>query len=300
MFLNQTMITVITVMGLQLLVGFCGQLSLMQSVTMAVGAYASTIIARTFGFPFWLAVPCGTLAAGVIGLIAGAPSLRVKGYYLALATLAAHYIIVFVIAHSPMEITGATIGLEVPAASFGSFVFQNDQSWYYLILAITLISGLFAKNLARGKIGRAFVAIRDNDLTAEAVGINIFSYKVLAFFICSLFAGLAGSLQAYYIGFIDTSQFTLWNAIWYLGMIVVGGGGSILGVIFGVAVWRLLEQGALLAGPVLTPILGGAIFPLLNAVFGLVIIAFLLFEPRGLVHRWELFKASYRLWPYSY
>lgn len=272
----------------------------MHSATMAVGAYSSTIIARTFDFPFWLSIPCGTLAAGVIGIIFGAPSLRIKGYYLALATMAAYFVIVFAIAHSPLEITGGKIGLDVPRATVGGFVFRSDWRWYYLILPITLVSGLFAKNLARGKIGRAFVAIRDNDLTAEAVGINIFSYKVLAFFICSLFAGLAGSLQAYYISFLDIDQFTFWNGIWYLGMIVIGGAGSILGVIFGVVMWRLLEQGILLAGPALNPLLGGTIFPLLNAIFATLIIVFLIFEPRGLAHRWELFKVSYRLWPYSY
>ncbi|MBL7208481.1 MAG: branched-chain amino acid ABC transporter permease [Dehalococcoidia bacterium] len=300
MFLNHLMITMIAVFGLQLLVGFAGQISLMHGATMAVGAYSATMIAGTFALPFWLTIPCGTLAAGVIGLIAGAPSLRIKGFYLALATFAAHYIIIFIISHSPLEITGGTIGLDVPPAAVGSFVFRGDLSWFYLILPITLISGLFAKNLARGKIGRAFVAMRDNDLTAEAVGINLFSYKVLAFFICSLFAGLAGSLQAYYIGFIDTSQFTLWDGIWYLGMIIIGGAGSILGVIFGVVIWRLLEHAILLAGPVLSPILGGTIFPLLNAIFAVLIIVFLIFQPRGLAHRWELFKASYRLWPYSY
>ena len=299
-FLNFIMITVITVLGLQLLIGFCGQISLMHSATMAVGAYSSAIIARTFAIPFWLSVPCGMLAAGVIGIVFGAPSLRVKGYYLALATMAAHFVIVFAIAHAPLDITGGRIGLDVPSATIGGFAFRNDLSWYYLILPITLISGLFAKNLARGKIGRALVAIRDNDLTAEAVGINLFSYKVLAFFICSLFAGLAGSLQAYYIGFLDIDQFTFWNSIWYLGMIVIGGAGSILGVLFGVVVWRLLEYGILLAGPVLNPLLGGTIFPLLNAVFAILIIIFLIFEPRGLAHRWELFKVSYRLWPYSY
>lgn len=299
-FLNNTMITVITVLGLQLLVGFCGQISLMHSATMAVGAYSSAILARAFVLPFWLSIPCGTLAAGIIGIIFGAPSLRVKGYYLALATMAAYFVIVFAISHGPMEITGGRIGLDVPPAAISNFVFRSDLRWYFLILPITLISGLLAKNLARGKIGRAFVAIRDNDLTAEAVGINLFSYKVLAFFICSLFGGLAGSLQAYYIGFLDIDQFTFWNSIWYLGMIVVGGAGSILGVLFGVVVWRLLEHAILLAGPVLNPLLGGTIFSLLNAVFATIIIVFLIFEPRGLAHRWELFKVSYRLWPYSY
>ena len=163
-----------------------------------------------------------------------------------------------------------------------------------------MIAGLFAKNLTRGKLGRAFVAIRDNDLTAEAVGINLFKYKVLAFFICSLYAGLAGSLLAYFVGFIVIDQFTFWNGIWYLGMIIIGGAGSILGAVFGVFIFRILEQGILLSGPVLAPVLGGTIFPLLNAVFATLIIIFLIFEPRGLVHRWELFKYSYRLWPYTY
>ena len=299
-FVNNLMITLIAVIGLQILVGFCGQISLMQSATMAVGAYTATILALQFNLPFWVTVPLGTLGAGLIGVLFGFPSLRVKGYYLALATLAAHYIISFAIAHGPQDITAGKTGLSVPSATIGSFTFQSDISWYYLILVITLVAALFARNLTRSKFGRAFVAIRDNDLTAEAVGINLYKYKVLAFFICSLYAGLAGALVAYYVGFVVIDQFTFWNGIWYLGMIIIGGAGSILGAVFGVVFFRFIEQMILLAGPVLTPILGGTIFPLLNAVYALMVMVFLIFEPRGLVNRWEIFKMSYRLWPYTY
>ena len=146
LFLNHAMITLIAVFGLQLLVGYCGQISLMQSASMAVGAYTATILASTFNLPFWITVPLGTLGAGIVGIIFGTPSLRVKGYYLALATLAAHYIISFSIAHGPMEITGAKIGLNVPTATIGNFSFNNDTTWYYLILIVTLIAGLFAKH----------------------------------------------------------------------------------------------------------------------------------------------------------
>jgi len=300
MFFNNVMITLIAVIGLQLLVGYCGQISLMQSASMAVGAYTATILAIHLNLPFWITVPLGTLGAGVVGVIFGSPSLRVKGYYLALATLAAHYIIVFIVAHGPTDITAGKTGLSVPEATIGDFSLNNDISWYYFILIFTLAAGLFAKNLSRGKLGRAFVAIRDNDLTAEAVGINLFGYKTLAFFICSLYAGLAGGLLAYYVGFTVIEQFTFWNGIWYLGMIIIGGAGSILGAVFGVVLFRFVEQVILLAGPVLTPMLGGTIFPLLNAIYALLVMVFLIFEPRGLVHRWEIFKTSYRLWPYTY
>ena len=300
LFINNLMITLIAVIGLQLLVGYCGQISLMQSASMAVGAYTATILAVQLNLPFWLTVPLGTLGAGIVGIIFGVPSLRVKGYYLALATLGAHYIITFAIAHGPQEITAGKTGLNVPSATIGGFTLGNDITWYYFILVITLAAGLFAKFLTRGKFGRAFIAIRDNDLTAEAVGINLFRYKVLAFFICSLYAGLAGALVAYYVGFVVIEQFTFWNGIWYLGMIIIGGAGSILGAVFGAVLFRFIEQLILLAGPILTPILGGTIFPLLNAIYALLVIVFLIFEPRGLVNRWEIFKASYRLWPYTY
>ena len=299
-FANRLLLTLITVIGLQLLVGYCGQISLMHAATMAVGAYSSAIMAQTFGLPFWLSVPCGVLAAGLIGMVFGAPSLRVKGYYLALVTLGAHFIIMFAISHSPAEITGGVIGLNVPEASIGGLTFASERSWYYLLLAVVLGAGLFAQNLVRGKVGRAFVAVRDNDLTAEGVGIDVYRCKLLAFFICSLYAGLAGSLTAYYVGFTNVEQFAFWETIWFLGMVIIGGLGSVLGTVFGVTLWRLLEEGVTRGGSAFVSMLGGTIFPLLNVFFAVMIIVFLILEPRGLAHRWALFKRSYRLWPFSY
>jgi branched-chain amino acid transport system permease protein len=162
----------------------------------------------------------------------------------------------------------------------------------------------FAKNLVRTGVGRAFVAIRDNDLAAEVAGVNVFRYKLLAFFICSVYAGVAGSLWAHWVRAINTDHFTLMNSIWFLGMLIVGGMGSTAGAIFGVAFLRILEEGTKILGEKMTiffPTLVGSVQAALTVtVYGVVIMLFLIFEPRGLAHRWEIFKASYRLRPFAY
>jgi branched-chain amino acid transport system permease protein len=161
-----------------------------------------------------------------------------------------------------------------------------------------------AKNIARSRVGRAFVAIRDNDLAAEVMGINLFRYKLLAFFIGCFFAGIAGSLLAHWMRFINAENYTFANSILYIGMIIIGGLGTTLGPILGAIFIRLLDVGVTHLSPALE-----ATFPnwpsgftagISPAVFGLVIILFLIFEPRGLAHRWALFKSAYRLWPFSY
>jgi branched-chain amino acid transport system permease protein len=161
-----------------------------------------------------------------------------------------------------------------------------------------------ARNIVRTRVGRAFVAIRDNDLAAEVMGIELYRYKLLAFFISCLYAGIAGSLWAHWIQMVHPEQFTLLHALNYIGMLIVGGGGSIPGVFFGVLFLRLLDEGVMFAAPILA-----SIFPWIGihpaasmsvSVFGIVLILFLIFEPRGLAHRWETFKASYRLYPFSH
>jgi branched-chain amino acid transport system permease protein len=173
-----------------------------------------------------------------------------------------------------------------------------------LIMVIAAIGVFLAKNLARTRVGRAFIAIRDNDLAAEVMGVNLFYYKMLAFFIGCFMAGIAGSLLAHWTGSISTDNFSFMNSILYIGMIIIGGLGTSLGPILGVSVIQLLQVGV----TKMTPALQNA-FPAIPTgfatgvgpmIFGLVIILFLIFEPRGLAHRWNLFKASYRLWPFSY
>lgn len=295
-------ITIIAVIGLNILTGYCGQLSIGHAGFMAVGAYTTGILTGKLGMPFLAGLICSGFSAGLIGLIFGLPSVRVRGFYLAITTIAAQFIVIWVINH--WSLTGGFVGMSVPRASIGGFVFKSEASQFYLILVIASICVFFAKNLARGRVGRAFIAVRDNDLAAEVMGINLMYYKLLAFFIGCFLAGIAGALFAHWTGFLNAENFTLTDSILYIGMVIIGGLGTTIGPILGVVLIRLLQQGIMYISPVLE-----SAFPAIPAgftsgiapmVFGLVIILFLILEPRGLAHRWTLFKAAYRLWPFSY
>lgn len=299
----RTGIALIAVLGLHVTSGLCGQINLGQAAFVGVGAYTSAILAGKLGIPFLLCLPGAGIAAGVVGLIFGAPSLKIKEFYLAMATLAAQFIIVYGVIHMPF-LTGGNAGLSVPAASIGSLVFNTDTRVYYLVAVIVLIMGFFALNLSRTRVGRAFIAIRDNDLAAEVMGVNLFYYKLLAFFIGCFFAGVAGALWAHYTVYIHPDQFTLKDSVWYLGMLIIGGMGSTLGAVLGTMFVRLLDVAADYVAPILSsafPMLPPEVtFAVSGILFAVVIILFLVFEPRGLSHRWVIFKSSYRLWPYSY
>ena len=300
--LNIIGITIIAVHGLNILTGYCGQISMGQAAFMGVGGYTSAILATKLGWPFWACLPTAAIVSGLVGLVFGASAARVKGFYLAVTTLAAQFIIIYIIEH--WELTGGIYGLAVPPPELGGIVFNTDRSFAYIILVMVVLTTFLAKNIARTRMGRAFTAIKDNDLAAEVMGINLFAYKMAAFFICCAFAGIAGSLLASYTGHIVSEQFSLMDSIWYLGMIIVGGMGTTMGPIFGVVFLKLLQFVADMIGPQIGqafPEMGGAITGSLTlAAFAIVIALFLVFEPRGLSHRWEMFKASYRLHPYSY
>lgn len=296
-------ITIVAATGLNILTGYCGQLSIGHAGFMAVGAYTSAILTKDFGVPFPLALVSAGLSAGIVGMIFGIPSLRVKGFYLAISTIAAQLIILWVINHWT-SVTGGFNGMSVPYMSIGDLQLRSERAQFYFIFAIVILTVFLAKNLARTRAGRAFIAIRDNDLAAEVMGINLFRYKLLAFFIGCFFAGIAGSLMAHWTRYVSTENFTFATSILYVGMIIIGGLGTAIGPIFGASFIRLLDFAVARISPALQnafPHWPGAfttgIAPLL---FGLVIILFLIFEPRGLSHRWQLFKASYRLWPFSY
>jgi branched-chain amino acid transport system permease protein len=296
-------ITLIAATGLNILVGYCGQLSIGHAGFIAVGAYTSAILSSKLGLPFPVALICSGLTAGGIGLIFGIPSVRVKGFYLAITSIAAQFIILWIINHWT-SLTGGFDGITAPYASIGGLIFDTEGKMYYLIIGLAVVCTFLAKNIARTRVGRAFIAVRDNDLAAEVMGVNLFYYKMLAFFMGCFLAGIAGSLMAYWYGSISTDYFSFMDSILYVGMIIIGGLGTTLGPILGVLLIRLLDVGV----TQITPAIQTA-FPALPSgfatgiapmVFGLVIILFLVFEPRGLAHRWNLFKASYRLWPFSY
>ena len=299
---NPIGITIIAAIGLNILTGYCGQLSVGHAGFIAVGAFTSAVLTAQYNLPFLVALPAAGLMAGLIGMLFGISSLRVKGFYLAIATIAAQIIIIWVITH--LDITGGFNGLTVPRAEIFGITFRSQQSLFYLIFIVAAIVVFFATNLARTRVGRAFVAVRDNDLAAEVMGINLFRYKLLAFFIGCFLAGIAGSLTAHQIAFVSHEHFSIANSILYVGMIIIGGAGTVSGPILGAVSIGLLQQGVTYVSPwlertipSLEPGFTSGLGPLL---FGLAIILFLILEPRGLAHRWALFKASYRLWPFSY
>ncbi len=293
-------ISIISVHGLNILTGYSGQISIGHVGFMAVGAYTSALLTVHLGWSFWAALPFAALAAGIAGLIFGLPSLKIKGFYLIMATIAAHFIIIWLIIQF-RGITGGPDGMAVPKPKIGSFVFNSKVSYYYLVMVITLLSTLVAVNIVRTRAGRAFVAIRDNDLAAEVMGISLWSYKLQAFFIGCLYAGVAGALLVHYYGFASIDQFPFMDSVWYLGMLIVGGMGSILGGILGAVSLKLLDELVTFFGPVLSAFIAAQAAASLALISrGLVIIIFLIFEPRGLAHLWGIIKAYFKLWPFSH
>ena len=293
-------IAVISVHGLNILTGCCGQISIGHAGFMAVGGYTSAILCAKLGLPFWAALPCGALAAGIAGLIFGLPSLKIKGFYLIMATIAAQFIIIWTIIQL-RSITGGADGLSVPKPAIGRIVLSSKTNYFYLVMAMVCLATFFAINIVRTRAGRAFIAIRDNDLAAEVMGISLWSYKLQAFFIGCVYAGVAGSLLIHYFSFASTDQFPFMDSVWYLGMLIVGGMGSTAGAIFGAVALKLLDELVTMVGPILSAAVAPQAAASLALIsHGLIIIIFLIFEPRGLHHRWEMIKAYFRLWPFSH
>jgi branched-chain amino acid transport system permease protein len=293
-------ITVISVHGLNILTGYCNQISIGHAGFMAVGAYTSGMLTAHLGWSFWAALPCAALMAGLVGILFGLPSLKVKGFYLIMATIAAQFIIIWFILQF-RNITGGGDGLAVPRPEIGDFVFKSKASYFYLVMIFACLATFAATNIVRTRAGRAFIAIRDNELAAEVMGVNLWAYKLLAFFIGCVFAGVAGALLVHYVAFATVDQVPFMNSVWYLGMLIVGGMGSTAGVIFGVVSLKLLDELVVIVGPMLAVVVAPQAAASLSLIMrGLIIIIFLIFEPRGLAHRWQMVKAYYRLWPFSH
>jgi len=308
LFLSDRMLTILTTMGiavvsvhgLSILTGYCGQISIGHSGFMAVGGYTSAILCAKLGWPFWAALPCGALVAGIAGLLFGLPSLKIKGFYLIMATIAAQFIIIWIIIQL-RGITGGTDGLLVPKPTIGTISLSSKTSYYYLVMFFAVMATITAYNIVRTRAGRAFIAIRDNDLAAEVMGVSLWSYKLQAFFIGCIYAGAAGSLLVHYVRFASIEQFPFMDSVWYLGMLIVGGMGSTSGAIFGVVALKLLDELVTIAGPVMAAAVAPQAAASLALIsHGLIIIIFLIFEPRGLHHRWEIIRTYFKLWPFSH
>ncbi len=305
---NQIGIAAIAAIGLNILTGFTGQISLGTGGFMAIGAYTSGILAAYMGIPWWLTIPFACVVTAVVGSIFGIPSLRLKGLYLAIATLAAQEIIQWAIVRSPL----GTDALVVPPIKiFGTSLtklriagFGGIDFWFYWIIFLSLGGViLFTVNLFRTKVGRAFIAIRDQDIAAEVMGVNLFRYKLLSFATSSLVIGLGGAILAQYRGIVNYERFTIEASIFYLAVIIIGGlgsvSGSVYGAIFMVLIPAILNNIGRALGST-APEIARLVPFARQAVFGLTIILFLVFEPEGLAKIWRDIKDYFRLWPFSY
>ena len=302
--LNRIGIAIIGALGLNILVGYTGQISIGHAAFLAVGAYATAVLEAKVGLPFYLAIPAAALLTAAFGLLFGLPSLRLKGLYLAIATLAAHFITGYVIIHWE-RMTNGVLGFLVPPATVPvlGLPLDSDARIFYLIFALVIPATFVAKNLVRTKVGRAFIAIRDRDVAAEVIGVSLFKYKLLAFLISSFYAGVAGGLMAHHSRILFPDAFSLLVAIDYLAMIIIGGMGSILGSIFGAIFMTVLPEVLKLTATSLTgvyPQAFGLIASTRDVIFGFAIILFLMFEPQGLARIWLRVRSYWKLWPYSY
>lgn len=294
-------IAVIGAVSLNLLTGTCGQISLGHGAFFGVGAYTAGYCAA-FGLPFPLVMVLAGLVTAAVGMIFGLPSLRLKGIYLAIATLAAQLILEYVFLHWD-AVTGGSNGLALDPPSMFGFSFDSDVKMFYLTLAIAGLTVLGVRNIMRTKLGRAFTAIRDYHLSAEIVGVDLFAYKLRAFGVSSFMAGMGGALWAYYTMYITPEQFGIGLSISYLAMVVIGGMGSVLGGVFGAIFITILPEAlnfiAQHAGEAFTDI-SGSLLAMKEGVFGLVLVLFLIFEPEGLANRWRLVKAYWKLYPFAH
>jgi branched-chain amino acid transport system permease protein len=300
---NISGIAVIAAIGLNILTGLTGQISLGHAAFVAIGAYTSAILASKLNIPFWLTIPAGGIVAAFFGILLGFPCLRLKGLYLAMATMSFGVVVEYGITHWD-SLTMGVRGISVPAPTIFGYTLGDPSKLFYVTIFFVTILTLGAKNLARTRIGRAFVAIRDRDVAAEVIGINLTKYKVMAFAISSFYGGVAGGLYSYSTTYLHPENFTLLLSIEYIAMIIIGGLGSILGSIFGAvfltAMPDIIKGFADFMGRQFVFLHGRYDEEWNIAAFGLLIMIFLIVEPTGLNGIWTRIKTSFKNWPFTY
>ena len=285
----------IAAIGLMILVGFTGQVSLGHAAFLAMGAYTEAYL-QQHGWPFALSLTFSALVAGITGIIVGLPALRVKGMYLAIATLAFGFIVEEGVARAE-SITGGNAGKAIGTLEVFGLPIDSEQRFYYLSLFVLALVVVGVMNLLRSPTGRAFVAIRDSEISAQSMGIHLARYKTIAFALSAAVAGIAGALYAHKLRYLSPDQFTFLQSIELLIILVVGGVGSIYGAIFGAAFWIVVQQLIVLAKDWLPPAIGQQT-GLQPTIFGLILVAFVLFEPMGLYGRWLKVRTFFQLFPF--
>ena len=296
----------IAALGLNILVGFTGQISVGHAVFFGFGAFASAWLSNKFLVPVWAAIPLAAFITSFVGLIFGIPAARVKGLYLAIATLAAQFIMEDFFSRAGW-FTGGVDGASAEPMKIFNFYFDTDEKYFYVVLFWLIVSFVLVTNLMRTRDGRALLAVRDHYLSAEMMGVNLIKYRILSFGISSFFAGLGGALYGHYLNFVSIEEFNIQLSIFFLAMIIIGGLGSIRGSLMGAAFMVLLPEvmdylTRLLSDTAIDQALSlsNAIPFIKEASIGLVIILFLIFDPNGLAYRWGQIRAWFKLYPFSY
>ncbi len=304
---NYMAINVLVAIGLNLLVGYTGQISLGHAGFFAIGAYGTITLMTSAHLPFLVALVLAAIGAALLGFLLGLPALRLEGPYLSIATLGFGLTITQVIGR--IGFFGGRQGLHAPELTIFSWHLDSDRDFYYLLITITVILTLVARNLVKTKVGRAFIAIRDADIAAETLGVNIMLYKTLAFAVSAFYTGLAGGLYAFVLRFIEPQIFSLLMSIIFLAMVVVGGLGSLFGSIAGACLlsWLDLELRNILS----IPYLGGWLEALSKSyfsitgvsniqliIYGSIMVSIMLFEPLGIYGIWIRTKLYWKTWPF--
>jgi len=297
------LIAVVGAIALNILTGQTGLISLGQAGFLAVGAYANGILLVDYHVPVWLTIPAGGLAASLVSLLVGVPSLRLKGLYLAITTLAFSFIVNHVILYAE-SVTHGPNGVFVNGARLFGFDVQKGPPLYYLALAIALATLFAALNLSRTRIGRAWMAIRDHDIAARVMGIDLVRYKLLAFVISSFFVGVAGALTSLQLRFINVDVFALNLSIEALAMIIFGGLGSVAGASLGAVFLSFLPEALRLASVTLpetvATLIGDSIYEIRGIAYGVIIVVMLRFKPDGLIGLWRDARKYWSQWPLAY
>lgn len=304
---NLMAINVIVALGLNLLVGYTGQISLGHAGFFAIGSYITLVLMTKLGVPFAAALIAGGLVAAVFGFILGLPALRLEGPYLAIATLGFGLTITQILGR--IEYFGGHMGLQAPPLSVFGIEIATDAGRYAVIMPICVFMAWGLRNLTKTRVGRAFVAIRDSDIAAQCIGVNLTFYKTLAFAVSAFYTGIAGGLMAFVLGFINPHTFNVMISILFLAMVVVGGLGSILGSIMGAVLisWLQIELSRITEMPLVGPVLeqiSQSVFTISGlpnvqyVVFGLIMVGIIIFEPLGLYGLWIRTKLYWRTWPF--
>lgn len=305
--LNLMAIHAIVALGLNILVGYTGQISLGHAGFFAIGAYTCAMLYKTYHVPFLLALPAGAFLAAGFGFLVGLPALRLEGPYLTIATMGFGMAVTQFVGH--WSFLGGRMGLDIPKLRLLGVELRSDTEIYYLIMSVAVTMTVGARNLVKTRVGRALIAIRDSDIAAQTMGVNLTYYKTLAFAISAFYTGIAGGLMALVLGFISPENFNLMLSIVFLGMVVVGGLGSIPGSITGAVLLTYLQislssvQDMWLVGPWIVEISErwfnvGGMANLQNILIGIIMVLIVMFEPLGLYGFWIRSKRYWRTWPF--